>query len=744
MNYYAHTKTDDKTKQALPKEYWQRLSDHLTKVSELTSRRSSKFGAGKLGAVIGLLHDIGKYSEEFQQRLSGKKAKVDHSTAGAIELLKKYGNIIGKAIAYTVAGHHGGLPDGNKGSPSNLPERLKKTDIPYYLNYTKEIVVPQITQQDLLNMPKGMKGMESFSFCFAIRMLFSCLVDADFLDTENFMDSNKHQFRPEPISIEVLLQRFQRKIYELHARTNKNPTPINLARQKILKNCISAASQKSGIFTLTVPTGGGKTYSSLAFALNHAAKYHKERIIYVIPYTSIIEQNAEVFREALGEDNIILEHHSNFEYPEGDFNEWNNEEKTHRLASENWDMPLIVTTAVQFFESLYANKGSKCRKLHNIVNSVIILDEAQMMPIEFMKPCLWALSELVINYKATVVFCTATQPKIKELLPGGLKPTEIIENPLELQKAFKRVQVEYRGSLTDEELAGEMANEKQVLTIVNTRKHARTLFDNLAGRTQDGTYHLSARMCPAHRKDIFREIRNKLDSGDACRVVSTQLIEAGVDVDFPIVYRSAAGIDSIAQAAGRCNREGKKRSGKAYVFEPESYGMPQKGLFSATAAMTRSILRRIEQFDGDILSLEAIDEYFKQLLIHQKDSLDYFGILDSIQSGAYEMAFPFKKIADDFRLIDNPMYPIIIPWDDHANALMTEAMYSPYPASKARNLQPYTVQVYQHELIGLEKEGVLTLVGGMLRFLTDLSFYDKQFGLKDSKEVKAPTEVLLF
>ena len=266
-------------------------------------------------------------------------------------------------------------------------------------------------------MPRAAKGMEAFSFSFCIRMLYSCLVDADFLDTERFMNAKRSMYRNSQNSMEALSFKLEKKLNDLSEHNKRNATKINTARQSILERCLAMAESKPGFFSLTVPTGGGKTYSSLAFGLKHAVLHKKERIIYVIPYTSIIEQNAQVFRDALG-DEAVLEHHSNFEYPEGSFEEWNVLEKAHRLAAENWDKPVVVTTAVQFFESLYASKSSRCRKLHNIVNSVIILDEAQMMPLEYMKPCLWALSELVQNYGATVILCTATQPAVKELIPA--------------------------------------------------------------------------------------------------------------------------------------------------------------------------------------------------------------------------------------------------------------------------------------------------------------------------------------
>lgn len=742
MTYYAHTKEDIITKQLLPKSDWQLLRDHLLQVATLAEERASKFGAQKLGRIAGLTHDLGKYSTAFQKRLAGSHERVDHSTAGAQEVTQRFKNIVGRALAYIIAGHHGGLPDGHAGSPSNLPERLSQKDIPDYSAFAHEINIPEVTPEDLKGMPKGAKGMEAFSLSFCIRMLYSCLVDADFLNTERHMDIEKHSLRNKSISINSLFHRFQKTLDELAERNRKNSNKINTARQAILERCLAMAASKPGFFTLTVPTGGGKTYSSLAFALKHAVSKHKQRIIYVIPYTSIIEQNAQVFRDALGAD-AVLEHHSNFEYPEGRFDDWNDDEKVHRLASENWEKPVVVTTAVQFFESLYANKGSRCRKLHNMVNSVIILDEAQMLPIEYMKPCLWALSELVLNYGATVVLCTATQPAVKELIPGGINVTEIMEDPIELQRIFKRVSVQYGNAMSDAELSEAMASTPQVLTIVNTRRHARLLFDKLTENVQDGIYHLSARMCPSHRKEVLSQIREALDDGLPCRTVSTQLIEAGVDVDFPRVFRAAAGIDSIAQAAGRCNREGRLSEGQVTVFDPEPHGMPSKGGFCTAAGLMRSVVRQLHRFDNNLLSLKAIEEYFQQLLDLKQDSLDSQGILRMIRESGSEMKFPFKIIAQKFQLIDRPTVSVVIPWDRKAEKLMQEAENHPYPASMARSLQPYVVQIYQHELRALAKEGVIKSIGECMLFLTDPAYYDARFGLKDPKEVNILDEILI-
>ena len=323
---------------------------------------------------------------------------------------------------------------------------------------------------------------------------------------------------------------------------------------------------------------------------------------------------------------------------------------------------------------------------------------------------------------------------------GGLPVVEIMEKPTELQRIFKRVKVNYNHDMADTEVIEALVREPRVLTIVNTRRHARLLFDKLLEKNSDGIYHLSARMCPAHRKQILLQIRKALNHGSNCRVISTQLIEAGVDVDFPVVFRASAGIDSIAQAAGRCNREGRLDEGNVIVFNPEPHGMPNKGLFSVAAGLTRSTVRHLEEFNCDLLSLEAIEYYFQQLLDLKSEELDAKGILKMIREVGAELDFSFAAIAHEFQFIDSPTSSIVVPFDENAEKLMEEAEDSRYPAGMARVLQPYVVQIYQYELAALEKEGVVKSVGEFMKFLTDRSFYDFRFGLKDAKEVKAPGE----
>ena len=468
--YYAHT-TDNPDKHD-----WQPLIQHLVQVAERSSSFASDFKADEFAYASGLLHDIGKYSDKFQRRLEGSSIPVDHSTAGAREAGYLYDKAQSRILEYIIAGHHTGLL--NFGSPeSGLEERLLHAVIEDYEQYKQEITPPALknAKVPLHLVPKRI----GFSISFFIRMLYSCLVDADSLDTEVVMKPDTADIRGQYDSSVQLVELFTQHMQEKNATSEDSP--INWKRREILDQCRKAADMPPGFFSLTVPTGGGKTLSSMAFALKHLEKNSLKRIFYVIPYTSIIEQNADVFKGIFGEKNV-LEHHSNFDPRQEPGDDFEVKERWYKMTAENWDIPITVTTNVQFFESLFANKRSRCRKLHNLSKSVIILDEAQMLPTKYLKPSLQALTELVVNYGSTVVWCTATQPKIGGLLDKNLKLTEIMDSPEELYEQFKRVQITRLGILSDEQLTARLDRCPQVLCIVNTRKHAQILFNSLSAK----------------------------------------------------------------------------------------------------------------------------------------------------------------------------------------------------------------------------------------------------------------------
>lgn len=712
IEYFAHSLPGQ------PPEKWQWLECHLEGVAQLAAEFSTPFGAQRWGWFAGLWHDIGKYSCQFQQRIGasgGEDAhieaatKVDHSTAGAQHAAKVIANKgFGKALAYAVAGHHGGLPDGIA-VDSCLRTRLEK-EIPDY-----SACPDRVLEAKELTLPFDLDGCHAaVRISLFIRMLYSALVDGDFLDTERFVDEAKAKYRDGYRSLRELAPGYFERLRSL--QEGAPDTPVNRQRRNVLSQCLAKAHDEMGLFSLTVPTGGGKTLSSMAFALEHAIKHDLQRVIYVIPFTSIIEQNAQVFRTMLGE-NAVLEHHSNFEPP--------NEDHRSRLAAENWDAAIVVTTNVQFFESLFANRSSRCRKLHNIAESIVILDEVQTLPPAYLLPCLETLRELASTYKTSIVLCSATQPAVqkREDFAAGLEGVrEIVDDPQALAVSLQRTEVEVAGEMTGAELADQIRRHDQVLCVVNTRRHAKELYSVI--REAEGACHLSALMCPAHRSQKFIEIRGKLSSGRPCRLVSTQLIEAGVDIDFPVVYRSLAGIDSIAQAAGRCNREGKLERGQVFVFTPET-GIPC-GHFRQTAQAAQSVIRR---HGDDILSLAAIEDYFRLYYWQKADGLDEKGVLAMLQAGCQNGDFPFKSVAERFRLIENQMKPVIIPFDDQARSLVQTADRCDHPASLARRLQRYTVSIYPHQWERLLSSGSIELKAGMFPVLVDEGLYRDDVGL---------------
>jgi CRISPR-associated endonuclease/helicase Cas3/CRISPR-associated endonuclease Cas3-HD len=725
--FYAHsTKNPDKSD-------WQPLKDHLLKVADISQQFANDFNAGDLAYTSGLLHDLGKYSPEFQRRLEGANIHVDHSTAGAIEAEKLFHKSYGLLFAYAVTGHHGGLLNYGS-SESGLGERLHKSDLPDYSSYLNEITIPD--QETFHLSLKPFPKKTGFCISFFTRMLYSCLVDADSLDTEEFANPEKSSVRGHYDSFDSLMKKFEEymRIKNCDAEDNR----INRERKKIYEQCLEAASLPPQMFSLTVPTGGGKTLASMAFALGHLKKNNLKRIFYVIPYTSIIEQNAKVFRDIFGSRNV-LEHHSNFDPGKLDTGDMDIGKEALLLSTENWDMPVVVTTNVQFFESLFSNKRSRCRKLHNLAKSVIILDEAQMLPTGYLEPCLAALSELVRNYGTTVIICTATQPKLGDLLDKSVRPREIMNSPDQLYESFKRVRVTELGAINDTDLSARLREHHQVLCIVNTRKHARTLFDVL--EKSGNCFHLSARMCPVHRREKIAEIKKLLKDGSDCRVISTQLIEAGVDIDFPVVYRTMTGIDSIAQAAGRCNREGKLPEGEVFVFKStEQYGK---------ATSWQNIVAEIGEMalagSRDPLSLITVADYFRRLYHFKEDGgLDEKKILEMLRDPDGEFAFHFEEVAMAFRIIEEGTKDLIIPYDNNAKSKISKLRTTDFPWELVRELQGYTVSIYPNEFRELEHVNAVETIGDRFYILKSCDDYSCKTGLKSRTDQRTEGSLLIF
>lgn len=761
LPYYAHT-SPNKTETDADVQNWQTLEDHLNNVATLAGDYAQAFNAKDWAYLAGLLHDLGKYSESFQRRLRGENIRTDHATAGAKMVIEHLTKVnpkfapLGKLLSFAIAGHHAGLANGvHEGeNRSTLEQRLKAK-----ISVIDDVWKTEISLPNQLRIPplKPNQKYSQFGLAFFTRMVFSCLIDADRTDTNNYVQhiKNKPIHKAEYPSIEVLQKQFENYLSQL----NPMDSNVNTLRNNVLEYANQQTHQPSGLFTLTVPTGGGKTFTSLSFALKHAVHHQKRRIIYVIPFTSIIEQTANVFRNALGEyANAVLEHHSAFDREklpkelQGVITKADYQDKL-RIAMESWDAPLVVTTAVQFFESLFADRPSQCRKLHNIANSVIILDEAQTLNLKLLRPIMAAIEELALNYGCSIVLCTATQPALlKEngFHNGFENVREIAPNPRELFNQLRRVQVKNLGEQTDNQLIENLKNEKQVLMIVNNRRHARTLFESI--KEKDGAYHLTTSMCAAHRSFQLEIIRDRLKNGEPCRLVATSLIEAGVDVDFPVVYRAEAGLDSIAQAAGRCNREGKRKIEESSVFifqsaEKDENDKPQWKTpteLSQLAAPMRSIVRN----HADVLSPEAIQKYFEAVYWTKGSELDSKQIL-KMHSDTKNMDFPFQNVAKAFQMIESFQLPIIIAWNEDAKQAIEALRHAEHIGGIARQLQRFIVQVSPKDFAYFLQHGDIKPIvperfGNQFYELVEKKFwYSETAGLDLREDRNLPTEALV-
>lgn len=708
MEYYAHISDDGLRLQT--------VAEHLNGTAARCRAFAAAFGAEADGELAGLAHDLGKCTEGFQKRLLENGDKVDHATAGAVACAAR-GQLY---VAACVVGHHGGLRDmGNprtdRSGDTTCYGRLKRGIQEKYLDRCGDSGVP-LPATIRSSAPDG----DRLRISFWTRMLYSCLVDADFLDTEAFMSDE--QGRSGCDDMETLLAQLDTYIVPW-----QNPeTELNRLRCEILNACMEAGEKTQGIYTLTVPTGGGKTVASLAFALRHAAVHGMKRVIYVVPYTSIIEQNAQVFRDILGDGNV-LEHHSGVQLDL--FDGASPEEVRRSLAVENWDMPVVVTTAVQFFESIYASHSSKCRKLHNLANSVIVFDEAQMLPLPHLRPCTAAMASLAEQFRSTVVLCTATQPSLNDLLrtyAPDFPATELCPQTAFMYDRFRRVHFRQVGTLTDESLAEQLNEQKQVLCIVNSRKAAQSIYGKLS---PEGSFHLSTLMVPAQRQALLREVRRRLRDGLPCRVVSTSLIEAGVDVDFPAVYRELAGLDSVMQAAGRCNREGKRPADKSIVTVFERTELPPM-LFRKAVGATHEALAGGHKIDAP----ETMERYFHSLRDLTGDALDKQGIIKAFEEGIEGCELPFRTVSETFRLIDQNTFTVYVPWGEGA-MLVSRLKAGECTKLLYRQSGRYAVSVYEQHFQALYRAGALLTARDVpaldedSAILADLTLYSEATGL---------------
>lgn len=696
---------------------------------ENTACLSSKFSIAPLKDIAyltGLLHDIGKYQLSFQDRINGKsKLQVDHSVCGAIEVSKIYNNPFGLIMGYCIAGHHTGIPDGgNKFDSDDMPTlygRLKKTTEDYSC-YKKEIDIPkcdfdQLQKWLLLDCTNDEDLIEKFAFI--TRYLFSCLTDADSNDTAEFCSN---------IVNKELKSDFSECLNKLnkHLKEFKCITQLQKARSAIQQQVYKKINTNSEIYLMNMPTGSGKTLCSMKFALERAIKCNKKRIIYIIPYNSIIDQTAEQFEILFGDSANILRHQSSFSYEDIVFDE--DYIKVILNSTENWNAQIIITTAVQFFESVYANKRSKLRKLHNMADSILVFDEAHLMPAEYLSPCLRCISYITKYLNSEAVFLSATMPDFHNLIQkfslANSNITNLIEDTSEFSK-FNKCSFVNLGKISDCSLIENTLENPTSLIVVNKRKTALKLFKMMSGNV----YHLSTYMTYNHRKKVIDKIKNELKQLESdypnlenvppnrrITVISTSLIEAGVDLDFYCVYRELTGLDSILQAGGRCNREGKRDNAKTFIFSLEE----QKVSNDIKEEFTKGLIKKYP----DISCVESISEYYENFYNYIKDTIKDNAI--SSQCSSLD-TIPFNSYANKFNLIDNSTVSIVIQQDDECKALC-KLIECGQPVSH-RKLQKYTCTVYPYELEDLKKQGAVDDYGSGIWILTNDDYYDKNTGV---------------
>ncbi len=706
------------------------LLEHLSEVARLAAEHASHFGGASVAGWTGWWHDSGKVRPDFQDYLQSPDEKLrgpDHSSVGALHAWNLKSDL--RLLAFCLAGHHGGLPN-LVDLKARMKRKLADTEIRRALDQASRFLEHRSPPPSASELPdffrqNSRQGRDAASrrVAFFLRMLHSALVDADCLDTERHFDPERSSLREGSLPLEPLWGRLSRAVDELIS--DSPGTAVNLVRAKVYGTCIDAASRKPGFFSLTVPTGGGKTLSGMAFALRHAIEHGLRRVVVAIPFTTIIEQNADVYRRLFGEG-AVLEHHSSAgsgadRYDEGP------EERWRRLAAQNWDAPIVVTTNVQFFESLFASRNGRIRKLHNLAKSVVILDEAQTLPEHLLAPTLEALEILVSDFGSTVIFSTATQPAFQSL-PGAQAARDSREIVPECQALFSRLRrVTYELPAPDtrwtwRDLAGKVMRHESALVVLNRKRDAMDLLDTLQeqGVPESRLLHLSTQLCAAHRRRVLARVRRRLESGEPCLLVSTQVVEAGVDLDFPVVYRALGPLDRIVQAAGRCNREGRHGQGRVIVFEPAEGGSPP-GRYRTGMDVTRGLFREPEL---DLHDPAVYGRYFQR----------YYGSLELDEKRILEdlAHLNFETVGKNYRIIENQGESVVVPdleEGDRIEGLLDEARRWGRPSRELmRRLQPYLVGLYSWTFKEAAAQRLLMeIVPGLYRWL---GRYDEMRGLQ--------------
>ncbi|MFD2234366.1 CRISPR-associated helicase Cas3' [Phaeospirillum tilakii] len=716
------------------------MFDHATGAAALAAEFARPFQADRAATVAALLHDLGKYCPEFAARLEGADIRLDHAIAGAAEIralgakaAAQWDRFMAELLSYAIAGHHAGLPDWQ-----TLSDRLRRERPTPDPVWRAEIAVDPTRLAPGLR-PHPAKTRLPFQLGFLGRMLFSCLVDADYRDTERFYaeaagDEPDRDWPRLTGIVGDLVARFDAQIAARQATAAASP--VNRLRREVLTHVREQAALPPGLFTLTVPTGGGKTLTSLAFALDHARRHGLERIVYAIPFTSVIDQTAQVVRAVLG-DEVVLEHHSAIEAEQP--SRWEQRDKL-RLAMEDWAAPIVLTTNVQLFESLFASRSGRCRKLHNLAKSVIVLDEAQTLPLPLLLPCMAAIDELARNYGASVVLCTATQPALdRRHFSGGdgtgldLAGRELAPDPEALAARLARVTIRSGGPLGDADLVAALERTPQGLVIVNSRKHALALYRRASESGLDGLVHLTTRQYAADRRRILAEIRRRLTDGQPCRLIATSLVEAGIDLDFPRVWRAEAGLDQIAQAAGRCNREGRRpvEDSIVTVFTAPDHPPPPE------VAQLAAAYARMAGKHPDPLAPAALRDYFAEVYWSKGPDLDRHKILGRFQADRGGLAFEYETVAREFRMIDSALVPVIVAREDEAKAALNQlGIDGIRPGRIARALQSFVVQVPA-------KARALLLANGHVGFEREPCFGD-QFAVLRTESLYRPETGLLW
>jgi len=819
--FIAHLRKKDKEPQY--------LSDHLNEVSQLAGQFADKIGLKESGEILGLLHDLGKASKEFQDYIKSatglidpdsddyvdakaKKGKVDHSSAGAQAIYESLwgkgpeGRIAAQVLALCIASHHSGLIDClSPNGENNFQRRIEKPDQNTHkteaianfqqINPKLNDLLSKEVEQQLFEKMNGIKeGNDSqetlvFKYGLLIRFLFSCLIEGDRLNTADFEIPSNARFRNygQYDSWEILIQRLGNKIKEFENKPNRNE--VDELRSQVSQSCFDFSTKPKGIYQLTVPTGGGKTLASLRFALNHAASYKMDRVFYVIPYTSIIDQNADEVRKILEDkdekgkflDKVVLEHHSNLTPDE--------ETRRQGLLSENWDAPIVFTTQVQFLETLFGYGTRGARRMHQLANSVIIFDEIQTIPVRCVHMFNIAIRFLVHTCGATVVLCTATQPLLDKVDPiqRALKiqpEQKIIPYEKELFKKLKRVEVFDRrkvGGWSDEEVAEladqELREKGSTLIVVNTKNSARSLYQAIVQKSNATMYHLSTNMCPAHRLKVLDLVKEKLKKEEPVICVSTQLIEAGVDIDFGSVIRYLAGMDSIAQAAGRCNRNGiREKLGNVWVVNPSQESTEKLKDIQIGIEKAERILADFEDnpgtFENDRIGLETMEAYYRYYFHERKDEMSYkvganspagrddnlFNLLSTNNISVQEHErinqtvpnIPFRQsfqtASKAFRVIDSLTQGVIVPYGDEGKEIIND-LCSAYDLEKQYDLikkaQRYSVNLLPYQFKELARiKAIREVQEGSGIFYLNSQYYSEQFGWSDDA-VKGMETIIL-